>query len=218
MGFPRKEDELAVALTTFANGIEANYALYQVSEPDSVAIKTAVDNFIAARNVALNPATRNTGSIDAKDAMKASALGICRVFYRQIQVNVGVDNEDKLLIGVKPLSTTRTPRHCPANAPGLNAVAATMGAHTLTYYNSVDPSTRSKPVGATELELFVAIEEEPTGDFEKAKFYRKFTTNPMAVMFEPSDKGKTATYYARWAGIRGDVGPLSAPVSLPIAA
>jgi hypothetical protein len=218
MGFPRKESELVVALPTFGNGIAANTALYQVGIPDSISIQAAVSDFLAARAVAVNPATRTVGSIDLKDAKMASALGICRVFYRQIQNNVGVSNDDKLLIGVTPLSTARTKRNCPQTTPGLNAVAATQGAHTLTYFNSVDPNNRSKPFGATEIELFVAIAADEVESAADAKFYRKFTTNPMAVFFTPADKNKTATYFARWAGIRGDVSPFSAGVSLPIAA
>jgi hypothetical protein len=102
--------------------------------------------------------------------------------------------------------------------PGINAMAATQGAHTLTYYNSIDPTDRKKPFGATELELFVAIAPDQVDDPNEAKFYRKYTTNPMAVFFQPADKGKTATYFARWAGVRGDTSPFSAGVSLPIAA
>jgi hypothetical protein len=184
----------------------------------SNAIKSAVDEFIAARAIAVNPPTRTVGTIDEKNAKKASALGICRVFYRQIQANVGIENDDKLLIGVTPLGGPRTNRPCPQTVPGLNGVAATMGAHTLTYFNSVDQSTRAKPLGATDIELFVAIEEESTGNIDNARYLRKFTTNPMAIFFTQADKGKTATYFARWAGIRGDVSPFSAPVSLPIAA
>jgi hypothetical protein len=55
-------------------------------------------------------------------------------------------------------------------------------------------------------------------DPDEAQFYGKFTKNPVAVGFAPADNGKQATYFARWAGRRGDTGPWSAPVTLAIAA
>jgi hypothetical protein len=218
MAIPRNEDGLAIWMPVFAAGISTNASLYGIAIPDAATIQSAVDQFISARTIALNPATRNVGTIDEKDVKKASALGVCRLFYSDIQRNNGVSNDDKLLIGVTPLSTSRTRRNCPQTVPGLNAVAATQGAHTVEYFNSVDQTNRAKPFGATEIELFVAVADEVVSDPAEAKFYRKFTTNPMAVFFNAEDSGKRATYFARWAGIRGDTSPFSAGVSLPIAA
>src|SRR4051812_17883334 len=82
MGFSNKESVLVDQLQTFADGIVANPPLYQLSTPDSVLIQNTVDAFLAARVVANNPATRNVGSIDDKQAKKSSALGVCRSFYR----------------------------------------------------------------------------------------------------------------------------------------
>src|SRR3954454_15468331 len=103
MAFSHREPELVAQLPVFANGIAANIGLYQVSLPDSDAISAAVDEFVDKYTIWNNPATRTIGSLEAKNASKASALGICRVFYRQIQINNGISNEDKLLIHVTPL-------------------------------------------------------------------------------------------------------------------
>ena len=56
------------------------------------------------------------------------------------------------------------------------------------------------------------------GDPEQAQFYGAFKKNPVAVGFDPADDGKVATYFARRASRRGDVGPWSLPVSMRIAA
>jgi hypothetical protein len=53
---------------------------------------------------------------------------------------------------------------------------------------------------------------------DTAGFYGAFTKNPVAVGFAGTDDGKMATYFARWASPRGDVGPWSLPVSMRIAA
>ena len=48
--------------------------------------------------------------------------------------------------------------------------------------------------------------------------FAKFTRNPIVVPFAEADDGKIATYYGRWASVRGEVGPWSLPVSMRIAA
>src|SRR3712207_6785542 len=105
--FSQKEAELVDQLTAFASGISADNGKYQVTVPDAVAIQAAVDEFLAKRTIWNNPPTRNPTSLEAKEASKASALGICRVFYRQIQNNVGISDTDKVAIGVLPLNSTR---------------------------------------------------------------------------------------------------------------
>ena len=82
MSFSQRESELVDELQAFAGGISADPGLYLLGAPDALTIQTSVDQFLAARVVANTPATRNVGSIDDKDAKKASALGVCRGFYR----------------------------------------------------------------------------------------------------------------------------------------
>jgi hypothetical protein len=220
MGFSQKEPELANQLQVFAAGISANPALYLVTEPDALTIQNAVDAFLEALAVANNPATRNVGTIDEKEARKASALGVCRGFYRQIQNSSGVSNDAKLLIGVLPLNPTRTERKCPQSSPSILVVASTPAAHTVNYRDSIDPTRRGKPPGATMCQLFVEVGDENAQVFDpaKARFVGNFTSNPMPVVFEESDRGKQATYFARWGGKRNEFGQWSLPVSMTIAA
>src|SRR4051812_30563307 len=117
MAFSHREPELVVQLPVFANGIFANTGLYQVTVPDASACVAAADEFVLKWNVWNNPATRTAANLEAKNASKFSALSICRVFYRAIQLNNGISNEAKVDIGVVPLSNTRTNRNCPITSP-----------------------------------------------------------------------------------------------------
>ena len=220
MGFSNKESVLVDQLQAFAAGITADPGLYLLSEPDALTIQTAVDLFLAARVVANTPATRNVGSIDEKEAKKASALGVCRGFYRQIQNSSGISNEAKLLIGVLPLNPTRTKRDCPNTSPVVAVIASTPLAQTTEYRDSMDLASRSKPAGATMCQLFVQVDTENAEGFDpaKARFVGNFTANPMVVVFEEADRGKQATYFARWGGKRNEFGQWSLPVSMTIAA
>ena len=220
MSFSRKEWELVVQLPVFADGIAANPGLYQVTAPDAAACVAAVNDFVAKYAAWNNPATRTIGTLEAKDAAKASALGICRVFYRQIQINNGITNENKLLIGVTPLSNAKTRRNCPQTSPAVAVVASTPAAHTVQFRDSTDLTRRGLPMGATMCQLFVEIGAENAGTFDetKARFVGNYTLNPMAVVFDDADRGKQATYFARWGGKRNEFGQWSLPVSMTIAA
>jgi hypothetical protein len=218
MAFSDREPILRTQLPVFADGIAANISLYQVTQPDSDAISAAVNEFVDKYEIWNNPATRNVDSLNDKNAAKASALGICRVFYRQIQINNGIDDGAKEVIFVTPLSNTRTPRPCPVSPPTLSVVAATNGAQTLLYGDPLDPEARRKPEGADGIVLFRAIAATPVTDPAQFHFYRKYTTRPMPVFFDEADRGKIASYYAKWIGQRGDMSTPSATVSMAIAA
>ena len=80
------------------------------------------------------------------------------------------------------------------------------------------PDSRGKPVGVTQLLLFVHVGTDPVFDASLAQLHGLFTRNPVAVGFDEADDGKVATYFARWATLKGETGPWSLPVSMRIAA
>jgi hypothetical protein len=106
----------------------------------------------------------------------------------------------------------------PAVGPLLNVVAATPGAQTLTFADSMEPDTKAKPFGASELQLWRGITAGPNpAAFDDCEFVGKFTRNPISIEFAQDDDGKLATYYARWAR-RAARQPVLMPVAMRIAA
>jgi hypothetical protein len=215
---PSQDPQALIWMQTFAAGIQANSALYMLTGPDSAAITAAVNAFDTALATATNPATRTAVTIAVKDDARTAATQICRQFAALIRVNAGISDPDKIAIGVRPINPSREPIECPQTSPLLNIIAATPGKQTLRYADSMTPDSPAKPFGASELQLFRAIGAAPATDPGAASFYGKFTRNPVAVNFNAADNGKQATYFARWASRRGEVGPWSAPISLAIAA
>ncbi len=215
---PEKEPKALVWMQNFANGIAADCARYMLSTAEAAVIVATVEAYAAAIAISSAPATRTPVATANKDDRRNAAMALCRQFAIRTKNNAGISDGDKIAIGVRPVNRGRQPIQCPQTAPLLNIIAATPGAQTLRYADSMTPDAARKPFGATELQLFVAIADGPVADANQARFYGKFTKNPVGVAFDPSDNGKQATYFGRWSSRRGDVGPWSLPVTMTIAA
>ena len=153
-----------------------------------------------------------------KDDSRSICESLCRQYAILIKENTGIADEDKIAIGVRPINPNREPVDCPQTSPLISIIGATPGSQIIRFADSTTPDSKAKPFGASELQLFVAIGTEETAPLSDAQFYAKVTRNPVAVEFAEGDDGKIATYYARWASVRGEVGPWSLPVSMVIAA
>jgi hypothetical protein len=215
---PNEDGQALTWMQTFSAGITASPATYDLVAADATAIDAAVDAFAAAYAISSNPATRTPVAINTKDEKRAEAEAICRQYASQIKVNNGVTDSNKIAIGVRPVNTERTPVGQPTTSPLLNIVANTPGVQELRYADSLTPDSGAKPEGVGSLQLFVAVDTAPATDPEAADFQAAHTRNPVRVEFDAADDGKVATYFARWANAKGEVGPWSLPVSMRIAA
>ena len=202
----------------FCGGIVADPARYFCSQPDCQNLLDVVNGYDRAYMLATAKPTRTSVTIDEKDVARAVAERTCRQYAGLIRSNSGITDSDKIAIGVRPVNPDRTPIYAPETSPLLNVVGATPGSQTLRYADSTTPETGKKPFGAVQIQIFVSIDGAVVPDPEAARFVGAFTRNPVGVAFEHADDGKVATYFARWGGRRGDVGPWSLPASMRIAA
>lgn len=215
---PPKDSDALTAMETFSDGISEDPQKYFCSQSDAENIALVVLSFRNALKTAVTPATRTPLACDLKDETRAIAEQTVRAFANLIRPNAGISNQDKLAIGVRPINKQRTPIYVPTSSPLLNVLGATPAAHTVRYADSNSPDRAAKPFGATSLQLYVAVGEAAVGTPDTADFYGAFTKNPIGVLFSYADDGKVATYFARWADRKGEVGPWSLPVAMRIAA
>ena len=170
----------------------------------------------AAYDAATNPETRTRGSIADKNAAFNAAETLCGRFAMEIKYNNVISDGLKLNVGVTPPNPQRTPRPAPSTQPVISVVGATEGSQTLTFRDSV--TGRNKPPGVTNIQVYRVIAPEAVQDRAGAELYSAFSRNPIGVEFSEADDGKVATYFARWADAKGQVGPWSLPTSMRIAA
>lgn len=204
-------------LGNFSTLIQADPSKYGLGGSDATVISDLNTSYNDVYTLVQSPATRTPGLVTQKDAVKASAKASCRVYAMQIKANAGVDNQDKLQLGIHVNDPTPTPIPAPVTAPLLNITAAFSGEHILQYADENTPASKRKPAGATQLELYVFVGPQATANWLDATFAGVYTKNPIQYMFTPDKAGQTATYFAKWRTAKGLAGPFSLGVAMMIA-
>jgi hypothetical protein len=204
-------------LQNFSSLISASPGKYGLSAADATIIADHYTAFADAFDTVQAPTTRNATTIGQKDAQRAAAVASVRVYARTIKANQGVDNEDKLALGIHVDDPTPTPIPQPTTAPLLTIVAAFSGQHEIRYADETTPTSRAKPHGVIQLELRRTVETGANPDPDAALPVGLFTKQPVVVAQDPVDAGMTATYFGRWVTRTGLTGPWSLPVAMTIA-
>ena len=217
MGIPSQDAAAVAYFNAYAERVALDPARYFLSSADSAAIGAAAASFAAAFAAIAEPANRTAAKTLVKDEARNACEALIRLYSIQIKYNMGISSEDKALLGVSQPNPARTSRNVPPTQPTLSIVGSLTGSQTLTF-RAPETEGKAKPFGAQTVELRVAVAETTVADPDLAKPCGLFSRNPIGVAFDPGDNKKVATYWARWANVRGQVGPWSNPVSMTIAA
>jgi hypothetical protein len=214
----KTDDQKRDWMTNFRDVLQANGGAYFVSPPQVIAISATIDLFLEKLEIVRSVNGRNPGSTEAKNAARDQAVQECRTLAMQLKANEGISDVLKVLAGIRPVNTHRTPQPPPTEQAVIIVLAAMLGSQTLRYVDPDGGESSRKPFGCTNLQIYRGIADEEIEDVSQTTFYDAVTKNPIASAFDHADDGKVATYFARWADAKGRVGPWSAAVSLRIAA
>lgn len=211
---PAKDADFSNWSANFATVIAANPANFGLVTADATAISAADSAFQAAYNLAINPATRTSVTVAAKDVQKASTLITERTYAQIIQNNAGVSDGNKTAAGLTVRKTSRTPIPAPGTAAILGYIGSTPGVTTLNYKDTSTPTTKGKPFGALQLEIWYDVPTTGSPVLGSAAFGGLFTKSPLAFTNPAGSAGKTIGFWARWVTRRGLVGPWSAELDV----
>lgn len=215
---PTRDVDAVAWMRVFSGRISEMPSAYMVAPVEAEHLYALVEDFAEAFSVATRVATRTKGSVLVKCQARAIATDLIRHIAMRIKLNRGIPNGDKVLIGVKPVNTRKSKVAVPQSPPLLSVVSRKRDwGHDLVFHDWTTPTRRAKPLGATSLQIFIHVGDVPVQDPAKASFYRAATSTPAAIGHEHKDFGKVATYFARWASRRGEVGTWSAGVAARIA-
>jgi hypothetical protein len=215
---PTRESELDNWLNNFKTLIAATPTNYGLVAADATAITNAFNSWHTAYQAAVNSATRSTLTIEAKNQQKASVLFVVRGYIATILANRAVSDMLKMGLGLHIRDTTPTPVPPPTTKPVLKITKTAQGFMNIAATDEATPARRARPTGAAGMLLYRAVGTEAVNQPSEAQFLT-FVGKPAAVSnFATADRGKVATYFARWTNTRGEVGPWSDAVSSAIAA
>lgn len=202
----------------FAALISAAPHRYGLTPDDAAEIQALADEFAARLTTALEPSTRTTVAVAAKNRSRATMLYVLRGHAQAIRVRPGVADADKLALGLAPTRSPRTPTAALTTAPRLQVIVPPSGVHTLRFTDECTPTRRSKPRGVIGLQLFISTSPTPPPGPETATFRRFLSRQNTLVYHGSAARGRPAYYYARWQTRRGKVGPWSVVTTATVVA
>jgi hypothetical protein len=215
---PNPDSDFNFWLQNFAGKISANPAAYGLKPADGTEIAAVQAAFLAAYQTASAPATRTVPAIRERDSTRSAAVAVARRLAGEIRTNPALTLEQKLNLGlrVRKAQLTRTPT--PTVHPVLQITGVDFMSHQVRATTEDSPSSPARPHGVASLLVVRTIADAPASDPEEASFLTIATRTTFTSRFETADGGKFATYFARWANGKGELGPWSKPVSMRIAA
>lgn len=209
----------------FAKNVADDPAKYHVAQEDVDALVTTVDAFLAALQANFSPVTRNQLTTRAKLESRAKAEEIIRRIGHMIRADNKIENSAKAVLRIRERAKRSRKSRCPVEPPRLTFVRAR---HTTTAatpmhelkFSSAESWGKSKPQGATRLELFVdlippegPVPSNPGATASGRPWYlRSFTRSPIVIEPPMARVPMRVVYWARWADNTGNVGPFSQTV------
>lgn len=208
---------MAAWMANFAALITLSPPTYGLTTGDASTIQGVSDTFNAALTTSLDPATRTSPTVAAKDAAKASALAVIRPYAVNISLNPSVSNGDKSAVGVTIRSNSPSPIPAPVIAPTIEFLMAIPLQQQL-QIRQPGSTSKAKPAGCTGIQLARTVGTVAATDPSQLTIVGTFGKTPLIQNFDSAQQGKIVTYAARYTTRSGpggvaQAGPWSALVS-----
>ena len=213
---PPKDAAYDAWASNFSSLINAAPATYGLVAGDAAIIVAAFNAWHAAYVLVTAPSTKTKTTVQDKNVQKQSSMATFRGYAITIRDNMAVSDADKVALGLNLQNNARSPILVPQTQPLLSLIGATPLSQTMRYADANTPDKRSKPFGAAALEIWQYTGVSVGTDPGLATKVATITKQPVGIGQVSGNVGKIATYWGRWIGKRGDVGPWSNPVSMTI--
>ena len=215
---PHKDSEFGPWAANFSTKITATPTAYGLIAGDATALATAVTNFTAALTTATNPATRTPVTVASKDTLKAVLIADIRSLAKRIQATPAVTASQKTELGLPVHDAVPTPVAVPTTKPTLDLRGIDRQSHLILIADETTPLKRAKPPGVIGCEIYAAVGPTPPTDLRHWEYMGLASKAEFTLSYEPEDVNKQATIVARWINRKGEVGPVSNPITGSIAA
>ena len=207
-------------LVNYATLIASTPVAYGLTAGDATAITAVRNGWSSAYASAVNPTTRTSATIAAKDGARASAESTCRPFAIRIRDNAAVSSALKVGLGLTVPNSPPSPIPAPTVAPALALVSA-IGLEQTLGYRDPSASGKAKPFGSIGVEVWRTVGTVAATDPAQTGFVGTITKSPFKQTYDAADQGKIVTFFARFVTRSGpggvaQTGPWSARLALTV--
>ncbi len=173
------------------------------------ALTTAYGSALAA---AVEPSTRTSVTVAAKDMAKRSLIAAMRNLYKKVvAANLTPDKIEAL--GLPPRDVLPTPIPPPARAPGISIVSRNENTVQIKLYDPSNPNSRARPLGVSGASVFSFVGEEAPTTGAGWNFEGNTTRTMVNVAFPATiTPGSKVWFTAFWFNPRALSGPAATPV------
>lgn len=210
---PAKDADFSNWSANFATVIAAAPASYGLTATDATAISLADSTFQTAYAAAINPATRTSVTVAAKDTAKAATLVTERNYAQIIGANAGVSAGAKTAAGLTVRATGRTAIPAPTTVPGLALNSMIAGQMNIGFADTLTPASKKKPFGAIQMLVSYQANYTGTADIDLATCGPIVTKSPFFFVPPAGMSGKNIAIWGKWCTRTGLVGPASTPIT-----
>ncbi len=165
---------------------------------------------------AVNPSTRGTLTVFAKNEIKKQIISISREYAAIVQAFPGTTDEQRVSLG---LTVRKSPAPIPAPdfAPSMDIVS--VNGRTITVRLHDGSPNRAKPAGVAGATVLSYIGQTAPDEMGGWKFEGGTTRTMFEVSFSPTlEPGATVWLAAFWTNPREKSGPACTPVSVTFGA
>jgi hypothetical protein len=180
----------------------------------AAAIVALSDELDAKLAICDNPATRTKAATTNKTVVKKAAMAKAREVLAQIRAYPALTPGQRDQIQIPQKDTVRSPKPVPAFKPGVQV----FNDGSVRVFDPLFPERRGIPANVDGTLLLVKIDGAPPVSIDEARFAKLLTKARGQLALPPGSNGKLLHVLAAFYNERGDLGPVSDPVSVTIAA
>jgi hypothetical protein len=215
---PLSDNGLEAFVAGFSAKVSLDPAAYGLSVSDAASLAGLRASFVNALAISSDPATRTRTAVTNKNGARAAMLRQLRVLAGRVQANPAVTPGQRTDLGLK-VRGAGSAIPPPRGTPTLGLAQMYIGSHTVRIADAEVVTRRGRPPGVRGAEIFCHVGDgPPPPDLADWRFEGQTTERQFRITCGPEDNGKPATIVARWFNPKGEPGPLSSPLRVPIAA
>ena len=172
------------------------------------ALQVAVNTYLAAHEIAKNPAATDLDRENRRDAAKEVTAVIRDFVNTSLRYNHAVTNADRVDMGLTIPDHNPTPVPAPATYPEFSIDSSVIRQLSVRFHDQGSTS-KAKPHGVHGAEIRWGILDEVPTDVDDLRTSSFATRSPLTLSFHEYERGKSVYFCLRWENTHSQKGPWS---------